>query len=53
MQLKLLVTVLPIPVHFDINRAAVVSTDASSYGIGNVLLQKVVDKLCPVAFTSI
>ena len=37
---------------FDINRATVVSADASSYGIESVLFQKVDDKLHPVAFAS-
>ena len=48
-QLKSLVTSLPVLVQFDINRATVVSADASSYGIGSVLLQKVDGKLHPVA----
>ena len=51
-QLKSLVTSLPVLVHFDINRATVVSADASSYGIGSVLLQKLDGKLHPVAFAS-
>ena len=51
-QLKSLVTSLPVLVHFDINRATVVSADASSYGIGSVLLQKVDEKLHPVAYAS-
>ena len=51
-QLKSLVTSLPVLVHFDINRATVVSADASSYSIGSVLLQKVDGKLHPVAFAS-
>ena len=37
--------------HFGINQAAVVSADASSYGIGSVLLQ-VNGILHPVAFAS-
>ena len=51
-QLKLLVTALPVLLHFDINRATVVSADAFSYDIGSVLLQKVDGKLHPVAFSS-
>ena len=51
-QLKSLVTSLPVLVHFDINHATVVSADASSYGIGSVLLQKVDGKIYPVAFAS-
>ena len=52
MQLKSLVTALSVLVYFDINQATVVSADASSYGIGSILLQKVNGKLHPVAFAS-
>jgi len=51
-ELKSLVTSLPVLVHYDINRETVVSADASSYGIGSVLLQKVEGQLHPVAFAS-
>ena len=51
-QLKSLLTSLPVLMHFDVNHATVVSADTSSYDIGSVLLQKVDEKLHPVAFAS-
>ena len=49
-KLKSLVTSLPVLVHYDINKQTIVSADASSYGIGSVLLQNVNDKFHPVTF---
>ena len=49
---KAMVTTLPVPVFYNVNKPTVVSVDASSYGLGGVLLQKHVDQLRPVAFAS-
>ena len=51
-KLKSLVTSLPVLVHYDINNDALVSADASSYGIGSVLLHNVDGKFHPVDFAS-
>ena len=40
------------PAHYDVNKETTVSADASSYGVGAVLMQKHGDILRPVAFAS-
>jgi len=49
---KAMVATAPVPVFYNENKPTVVSADASSYGLGGVLLQKHVDQLRPVAFAS-
>ena len=51
-KLKSLITALLVLVHFDINQATVVSANASSCGIGNVLLQKVDSRVNSNAFAT-
>jgi len=51
-KVKAMVTTAPILALYDVNKPTVVSADASSYGLGGVLLQKHESQLCPVAFAS-
>ena len=51
-QVKKMLTSTPTLAFFDILRPCVVSVDASSYGIGGVLLQECDGKLKPVVFCS-
>nr|KAG5689645.1 hypothetical protein BaRGS_029884 [Batillaria attramentaria] len=51
-QVKELVTSAPTLAYFDPELPTIVSADASSYGLGAVLLQKHGDRLRPVAFAS-
>ena len=47
-----MVTTVPLLAFYDVNKPTVVSADASSYGLGGVLLQKHGGQLRPVAFAS-
>ena len=47
-----MITTTPVLAFYDVKKPTVVSTDASSYGLGDVLLQKHGDQLRPVAFAS-
>ena len=49
---KELLTSAPTLAHYDLSRPTIVSADASSYGIGGVLLQDHEGQLKPVAFCS-
>jgi hypothetical protein len=51
-KIKELLTEAPALAFYDVNRETIVSADASSYGIGGVLLQRYSDGLKPVAFFS-
>lgn len=51
-KMKELVSSTPVLAYYDVNRETIVSADASSYGIGGVLLQAYGQKLKPVAFCS-
>ncbi len=51
-KVKQLITEAPVLAHFDVNRDTVVSADASSYGLGGVLLQSHDGQLKPVAYCS-
>ena len=51
-KVKAMITTVPILAFYDVNKPTVVSADASSYGLGGVLLQKHGEQLRPVAFAS-
>ena len=51
-KVKAMVTTTPVLAFYDVNKPTVVSADASSYGLGGVLLQKHGDQLRPVEFAS-
>ena len=48
--LKRKVSNTPVLAFYDLNRATIVSADASSYGLGGVLLQKHGDRMKPAAY---
>lgn len=51
-QVKQLISTTPTLAFYDVNKPTVVSADASSYGLGGVLLQRHDNGLKPVAFCS-
>ena len=51
-KVKAMVTTTPVLAFYDVDKPTVVSADASSYGLGGVLLEKHGDQLRPVAFAS-
>ena len=51
-RVKAMVTTAPVVAFYDVNKPTVVIADASSYGLGGVLLQEHGDQLRPVAFAS-
>ena len=50
--MKELITQSPVLAFYDVNKPTIVSADASSYGLGGVLLQKHDGQLKPVSFCS-
>ncbi|XP_042345404.1 uncharacterized protein K02A2.6-like [Plectropomus leopardus] len=51
-KVKQLISTAPTLAFYDVNKPTIVSADASSYGLGGVLLQRHVEGLKPVAFCS-
>lgn len=51
-KVKELITQSPVLAFYDVNKPTIVSADASSYGLGGVLLQKHDGQLKPVSFCS-
>ena len=51
-KVKAMVTTAPVLAFYDVNKPTVVSADASSHGLGGVILQKHGTQLRPVAFAS-
>ena len=51
-KVKAMITTAPVLVFYDVDKHTVVSADASSCGLGRVLLQKHGDHLRPVTFAS-